>query len=155
MAIEIERKFLILPDKLPRLENGTRIEQGYIPTENGTTVRVRLADELAFLCIKSPASSFSRNEYEFAIPQTEATEMLTKVCHSQRVEKYRHRITHNGMLWELDVFLGSNQGLVVAEVELQSEDQTVDLPEWIGEEVTKDGRYSNYALAMNPWCNWH
>ena len=154
MAIEIERKFLILADKLPDLENGTPMEQGYIPTSNGTTVRVRVAGERAFLCIKTQTNHFSRHEYEFPIPVNDAREMLNLACHSQRIEKNRYLISYQGLQWEIDVFLGENSGLIVAEVELQSEDQPVPLPGWIDLEVTNESRYSNYDLAMNAYCNW-
>jgi adenylate cyclase len=154
LAVEIERKFLIVQDKLPALENGTPIEQGYIPTANKTTVRVRITGNNAFLCVKSPKRNFSRLEFEFAIPVIDAREMLGVACHAQRIEKLRYLVPLQELTWEVDVFLGANKGLIVAEVELQSEDQSVPLPEWIEEEVTEDNRYSNYALAMHPYNLW-
>ena len=154
MAVEIERKFLIVKDKLPALEKGTPIEQGYIPTANETTVRIRIAGDNAFLCVKSPKDNFSRHEYEFAIPVIDAREMLGVACHAQRIEKLRYLVSLQELTWEIDVFLGANKGLIVAEVELQTEDQSVLLPEWIEKEVTEDNRYSNYALAMNPYKLW-
>jgi len=154
LAVEIERKFLILENKLPILESGTAIEQGYIPTENGTTVRVRVAGDNGFLCIKSQAYNFSRHEYEFAIPLADAREMLNKVCHAQTIEKLRYLVRHQDLIWEIDSYQGANKGLIVAEVELQSEDQPIQLPEWIDIEVTDDPRYSNYSLALNPYINW-
>jgi len=154
LAVEIERKFLIIKDKLPVLDNGIAIEQGYIPTKNGATVRVRITGENAFLCIKSQPSNFSRNEYEFAIPISDAREMLEKVCNSQPIVKLRFLIPHQGFLWEIDVFDGENKGLIVAEVELLSEDQQVHLPEWVAKEVTSDKRYNNSYLALNPYSTW-
>lgn len=153
MAIEIERKFLVKVDKLPRLENGMRIVQGYIPTVNGTTVRVRLAGEKAFLGVKSVASGFSRHEYEFPIPLEDAREMQREVCLAA-IEKQRYFIPQGEVTWEIDVFGGENEGLIVAEVELQSEDQSITLPDWIAEEVTLDPRFGNYSLARDPYSTW-
>jgi adenylate cyclase len=154
MTIEIERKFLVRSDKLPELTQGVRIEQAYIPTGNGSTVRVRLAGDQAFIAVKGRASNLSRREYEFAIPVADATEMLGTVCAEARVEKRRYLLEHAGLTWEVDVFEGANEGLLVAEVELDTEDQFVELPEWVGDEVSLDRRYSNYSLALYPYNNW-
>lgn len=154
MALEIERKFAVLADKLPALENGTTISQGYIPTANGTTVRVRIAGNNAFLCIKTQADNFSRHEYEFPVPVDDAVEMLDKVCHDRKIEKCRYLVSQHKLQWEIDVFHGENEGLIIAEVELNSEQDQVTLPEWIDCEVTNDPRYSNYALALEPYGSW-
>ena len=154
MAIEIERKFLVKVDKLPRLENGLRITQAYIPTANGTTVRVRLAGEKAFLGVKTLASGFSRHEYEFPIPPEDAREMLREVCLAAAIEKQRFFIQQGQLTWEIDVFGGKNEGLIVAEIELQSEDQSVTLPDWIAEEVTLDPRFGNCSLSRDPYSTW-
>ena len=154
MAVEIERKFLIVKDKLPVLDNDIAIEKGYIPTKNGTTVRVRIAGENACLCIKSQPNNFSRNEYEFAIPINDAREMFEEICNSQPIVKLRYLIAHQDLRWEIDVFDGRNRGLIVAEVELLSEDQKVHLPEWVAKEVTRDKRYNNSYLALNPYSTW-
>ena len=155
MAIEIERKFLVVSDKLPALQNATLIQQAYIPTANGTTVRVRLAGDQASLAIKTQAGNLTRREYEFAIPVLDAREMLREVCLANLVEKQRFPVQHGGLTWEIDVFRGSNDGLIVAEVELDREDQKLDLPLWVDEEVTYDLRYSNYNLATSPFFSWH
>ncbi|MEZ5490622.1 MAG: CYTH domain-containing protein [Gammaproteobacteria bacterium] len=154
MAIEIERKFLVKVDRLPRLENGLRIVQAYIPTANGTTVRVRLAGEKAYLGVKSVASGISRREYEYAIPMEDAQEMLREVCLAAAIEKQRFFFPQGEVTWEIDVFNGENNGLIVAEVELQSEGQLLTLPDWIAEEVTMDPRFGNHSLARNPYSTW-
>jgi CYTH domain-containing protein len=154
MAIEIERKFLVLSDKLPELKDGIPIKQGYISTTDGINVRVRLAGDKAFLCVKSPARNISRAEYEYEIPPRDGQEMLESVCSLQLVEKHRYHLHHEGLLWEVDIFSGANQGLILAEIELTSEDQSINTPHWIGEEVTLNSRYSNSQLAMIPYCNW-
>lgn len=154
MAIEIERKFLVARDKLPSLIDGTLIRQAYIPTANGTTVRIRLAGELALLGIKTAAVNFTRQEYEYPIPVSDAREMLDQVCSDKLIEKHRYLIEHGGLTWEIDVFHGSNEGLIVAEVELESEQQNIELPDWVLEEVTCFSQYSNNSLATSPYCTW-
>jgi len=154
VAIEIERKFLVKSGKLPALHNAILIQQAYIPTANGTTVRVRLAGDKALLGIKSQAVNLTRREYEFLIPVADAKEMLKEVCSANLVEKQRYLVQHAGLTWEIDVFQGNNDGLIVAEVELDSEDQQIDLPHWVDEEVSGDPRYSNYNLATMPYCSW-
>lgn len=154
MALEIERKFLIATDKLPALDNGIPIVQGYIPTSNGTTVRVRIAGEQGFICVKSRKTQLSRNEYEFPIPIADARELLANACHDRRIEKHRFLIPQQELKWEIDVFHGSNKGLIVAEIELQSEDQIFALPDWICDEVTYDNKYSNFNLTIHPYSHW-
>jgi len=154
MAIEIERKFLVLQEQLPPLADGVRIEQAYIPTSTGITVRVRLAGDTGFIGIKTRTTNLSRNEYEFPIPPEVAMEMFGAVCQGARIEKHRYLLEHDGGLWEIDVFGGANEGLIVAEIELDREDQAISLPAWIGEEVTFDARFSNYNLANNPYSDW-
>ncbi|MBT8147861.1 MAG: CYTH domain-containing protein [Gammaproteobacteria bacterium] len=154
MAIEIERKFLVIRHKLPALHNPTPIQQAYIPTTNNTTVRIRLAGQRALLTIKSRAVNLTRSEYEFPIPFEDAREMLDEVCSTNLVEKQRYLVPYAGLTWEIDVFHGSNDGLIIAEVELEQEDQQVDLPDWAGEEVSHDPRYNNHSLAMSPYSSW-
>jgi CYTH domain-containing protein len=154
MALEIERKFLVKRDRLPALTDPTLIRQAYIPTANGTTVRVRLAGEQGMLAVKTKAVGLTRHEYEFPIPAADAREMFEKVCGTKLVEKQRYLVSHSGMTWEIDIFLGSNDGLVVAEIELTGEDQAIDLPDWAADEVTHDPRYSNFSLATAPYCGW-
>ena len=154
MAIEIERKYLVQRDRLPTLNDGTLIQQAYIPTTNGTTVRVRLAGQRALLTLKTPTVNLTRREYEFPIPVADAREMLNEVCSVSLVEKQRYLVKHAGLTWEIDVFEGRNDGLIVAEVEIEREDQPIELPDWVGEEVSHDPKYSNYALSAYPYSSW-
>lgn len=154
MGVEIERKFLIDKNSLGPLSNGYQIKQGYIQTIDLTTVRVRIRDEEAFLTLKSKNQGTSRLEFEYPIPLKDANEMLSKFCHSARVEKTRYLISHQGHTWEIDVFEGENKGLVVAEIELQSEDETFILPKWVKEEVSNDARYYNANLIEYPYSQW-
>lgn len=154
MAIEIERKFLVHHAQLPPLENGIAIRQAYVPTANGSTVRVRLADDRAILAIKSPSVNMARHEFEYVVPIADAMEMLGSICDKNQVVKTRYLHDYEGMTWEIDIFHGSNDGLIVAEVELERIDQEVVLPHWVREEVTGDRRYSNFNLAKSPFSGW-
>ena len=154
MAIEIERKFLVNQTELPPLENGIAIRQAYVPTANGSTVRVRLADDRAILAIKSPSVNMARQEFEYEIPVVDAMEMLGSICDKNQVEKTRYLHDYQGMTWEIDIFHGANDGLIVAEVELERIDQEVELPHWVRAEVTGDRRYSNFNLAKSPFTGW-
>lgn len=154
MAVEIERKYLVIKDRLPELSNGERIVQSYIPTTNHSTVRIRLSGASAFLTLKGPTHGISRAEFEYPIPATDAHEMLTRLCAPGVIEKQRYKILHDGMVWELDVFEGINKGLILAEIELISETQAFTLPDWVGAEVSADLRFSNRALMDSPWPEW-
>ncbi len=154
MGVEIERKFLIDETKLPTLKNGYAIKQGYIQTVDHITVRIRVRDKEAFLTIKGKSQGASRLEFEYPIPLDDAEEMLTNLCHASRVEKIRYLVEHERHTWEVDIFEGSNQGLIIAEIELQSEDEDFSLPEWVGEEVTHDKRYFNVNLVERPYTSW-
>ena len=154
MGVEIERKFLINEKKLPTLKNGYDIKQGYIQTVDQTTVRIRIRDREAFLTIKGKSQGASRLEFEYPIPLNDAEEMLTNLCHASRVEKTRYLVEHEGHTWEVDIFEGSNQGLIIAEIELKSEGETFSLPEWVSEEVTHDKRYFNVNLVEHPYQEW-
>ncbi len=154
MAIEIERKFLVKREKiLPLLSHGTFFEQGYIATEEFTTVRIRIAGEKAFLTIKGKTEGMSRAEFEYPVPLSDAQEMLNRFC-CRTIKKTRYLIPHGRHTFEVDLFEGDNEGLIVAEVELSSETEEVKLPEWIAEEVTHDKRYYNSELINNPISNW-
>lgn len=154
MGIEIERKFLLKDESFKALaESKHSFRQGYIEGSEMATVRVRIADEKGFFTIKSKAVNFSRSEYEYEIPLKDAEEMLDKLC-GNKVEKYRYIVMNEGNRWEVDEFLGENAGLLVAELELQSEDETFALPSWLGEEITHDIRYRNSYLAENPYKSW-
>lgn len=156
MALEIERKFLVKGDFRKQVESVTRIMQGYICAEPGRTVRIRIADDKAFLTIKGPAdaSGMSRYEFEQEVPYSEALE-LQKLCIPGSIEKERFHVNFEGKCWEVDVFYGANEGLVLAEIELSSPDETVILPDWIGKEVTNDKRYYNSKLTKEPYNTWN
>jgi adenylate cyclase len=154
MGIEIERKFLIDTSKLPTLKNGYQIKQGYIKTVDHTTVRVRIRDQEAFLTIKGKSVGASRPEFEYPIPLQDANEMLNKLCQTSFIDKTRYLMKHEGHVWEVDIFRGQNLGLVIAEIELESEDETFTLPYWVTKEVTDDKRYFNSNLIEHPYSNW-
>ncbi|EDZ61645.1 adenylate cyclase [Sulfurimonas gotlandica GD1] len=154
MALEIERKFLIDIDKLPILANGYDIKQGYIQTKDKTAVRVRVKGDEAFLTIKGESVGATRLEYEYAIPVVDANEMLDMLCGKPIIDKTRYLLKHKNHLWEIDIFHKENEGLIVAEVELESEDESVELPEWIVKEVTEDARYYNSNLLEHPYSQW-
>lgn len=154
MGVEIECKFLIDKTKLPTLKNGYAIKQGYIQTADHTAVRIRIRDKEAFLTIKGKCRGASRLEFEYPIPLSDAEEMLTNLCQSSLIEKTRYLVEHEGHTWEIDVFDGSNKGLIVAEIELESEDEDFSLPEWVSEEVTQDTRYFNSNLIERPYTHW-
>jgi len=154
MATEIERKFLVKGDEWRSLARGVVYRQGYINTENGCTVRVRLVGTQGYLTLKSPTVGISRTEYEYNIPGEDAREMLETLCDRPQIEKTRYKIPRDGVIWEVDEFAGENQGLIMAEVELTDENQTVELPDWIGKEVSGDRRYFNSYLAQHPFSRW-
>jgi CYTH domain-containing protein len=118
------------------------------------TVRVRTIDDKGFLTIKGITIGATRREYEYEIPMADTNEMLDELCEKPIIEKTRFKISHAGLTWEIDEFAGVNQGLIVAEVELESEDQNIDFPPWVGEEVSGDPRYFNSNLIANPFANW-
>lgn len=152
MAIEIERKFLIVGEGW-RSAPAVYFCQGYLNRSKERTVRIRVAGEQGYLTIKGATSGVSRAEFEYEIPLADAQQMLT-LCDGPLIEKYRRKISYEGMLWEVDEFLGENQGLVVAEIELESEHQKFAKPDWVGEEVTQDARYYNSNLSAQPFCKW-
>ena len=155
MAIEIERKFLLADDGWRSIaDNGTRLVQGYLLGAKQASVRVRIEGKQAFLNIKSATIGTRRQEYEYAIPMQEAEEMLTSLCEKPLIDKIRYNVYHQGQHWEIDVFSGDNTGLLVAEIELEDEQQAVILPRWIGEEVSHDPRYYNVNLVKHPYSIW-
>ena len=147
MSIEIERKFLVLGDFMPFVQKKEKIAQGYLCASYERTVRVRLKGDSAFITIKGPSNEngFSRVEYEYAIPFADAEEML-RLCETI-IEKERHYVPVANHLYEIDVFHGAHEGLVIAELELQSEEEFFEKPGWLGEEVTGDKRYYNAYLS--------
>ncbi len=154
MGKEIERKYLVKNAEFKNLAKGTSYRQGYLSTVKERTVRVRTIDEKGYLTIKGITIGASRVEYEYEIPAKEADDMLSNLCEKPLIEKNRYKIPFAGLTWEVDEFFGDNDGLVVAEVELQSEDQKIELPSWVGAEVTSDPRYFNSNLTKNPFKNW-
>jgi len=152
MAIEIERKFLLVGDQW-RSAPAVYFCQGYLNRNKARTVRIRVAGNLGYITIKGESTGATRVEFEYEIPLAEAKQLLC-LCERPLIEKYRRKILYEGMLWEVDEFLGQNQGLVVAEIELQSEDQVFSKPEWVGQEVTHDVRYYNSNLSVKPFLTW-
>ena len=152
MATEIERKFLVEGTSW-RQSNSVRLSQGYLNRDKHRTVRVRIAGDKAFLTVKSVREGVTRAEFEYEIPVADAEQML-KLSDGPVVEKNRHVIERDGLKWEVDEFLGENAGLVMAEIELTSEDQPLSRPAWLGREVTDDNRYYNSNLAAHPYKQW-
>ena len=155
MSKEIERKFLVIGDSWRSLAQGTHYRQGYLNSAKERTVRIRTINDKAFMTIKGPTVGITRMEFEYEIPHNECVEILNHLAEQPIVEKIRYKIPLNGLVWEIDEFLGVNNGLIVAEVELQSEDQEFEKPEWIGEEVSGDPRYFNSNLVKNPYTTWN
>lgn len=153
MATEIERKFLLKPDAWEPDHEGRRMTQGYLSRDPDRTVRVRIAGAEAFMTVKSRRTGISRTEIEFPIALEHARELMA-LCHQPVIDKTRHEVRHDGMLWEVDVFHGANDGLIVAEIELPAEDTPFTLPDWIGEEVSDDPRYTNSRLSEQPFQSW-
>jgi len=155
MAVEIERKFLVINDDWREgADQGTLFRQGYLSASQHASVRVRIEGENANLNIKSATLGIRRSEYEYPIPLTDAEEMLDNLCEKPLIEKHRYHVAHAGHLWEIDIFSGENAGLVVAEVELKDENEAISIPEWIGEEVSNDPRYYNVCLVKEPYKDW-
>ena len=154
MPLEIERKFLV-NDQWKNVDKGEGVlyEQGYLMMEPGKTVRVRLAAEQGFLTIKGKTTNLSRPEFEYEIPKEDAQTLLDQFCMS-KLSKKRYKIAHQGHVWEVDEFLGDNEGLIMAEVELSDERESFALPEWIGQEVSKEEKYTNASLSIHPFKHW-
>jgi len=155
MAIEIERKFLVDGDLWASLGKpaGKLFKQGYILSDDKRTVRVRVTDEAAYLTLKGSTTGISRSEYEYTIPIGDGNEILAGLTISA-IEKMRYFIPFGNHLWEVDVFSGDNEGLIVAEIELSSEDEAFEKPEWVTNEVSDDHRYSNASLSVSPYKDW-
>lgn len=154
MATEIERKYLVKGDSWRSLAVASTYCQGYIPTQGNSTVRVRIVGDKGYLTVKSPKVGFSRLEFEYLIPLNDAQEMLITLCARPLVEKMRYKVEWAGLIWEVDEFDGVNKGLILAEVELSHENQLIDLPNWVGEEVSHDARYFNSNLVKHPFTQW-
>jgi CYTH domain-containing protein len=154
MAQEIERKFLVKRDVWTPAGPGTPYRQGYLSAQKERVVRVRIQGGEARLTVKGATVGLTRAEFEYPIPVADAAAMLDGLCERPLVEKDRHVEVHGGKTWEIDVFHGENEGLVVAELELASEDEPFTKPAWAGEEVSRDPRYANANLARNPYARW-
>ena len=155
MATEIERKFLVTGDFSRQVISAQRIVQGYISSQPGRTVRVRIRGEEGFLTIKgaSDEKGLSRYEFEQKIPLADAEELL-KLCEPGAIDKIRNLVPAGKHTWEIDVFHGENEGLILAEIELASEDEPFERPDWIGQEVSGDRRYYNSMLTKHPYKQW-
>lgn len=154
MAIEIERKFLL--KYFPNVDHETRVSitQGYLNLDKNKTVRVRVSGSSAFLTVKGLTQGASRKEFEYPIPLDDARDMLM-MCKETSITKDRIFLAYQGKdIWEIDIFHGKNSGLIVAEIEVSSEDYEINLPDWIGEEVTNDPRYYNSNLIIHPFNTW-
>ncbi len=154
MGKEIERKFLVDLSLLNNLPEGLKIRQGYIPAQ-GATIRVRIMNDSAYLTLKGRSEGITRSEFEYPIPIDDAKDILEELCTPPIIEKTRHKINFGDHTWELDIFEGENSGLVMAEVELESKDETVILPPWVTKEVSGDKRYFNANLRINPYISWN
>lgn len=159
MAIEIERKFLLLNDAWRKsVSSASTMRQGYFagPAEEQqrASIRVRVEDQHAYLNIKSYELGISRQEYEYEIDRDDAEKMLATLCEKPLIEKTRYRVNIDKHTWEIDVFDGDNAGLVVAEIELMQENEYFEKPSWLGKEVSDDPRYYNVSLIKHPFKDW-
>ena len=155
MGIEIERKFLVRNTDWKTLVAASHsCTQGYIALEGSGSVRVRVLGNKGFLTLKGPRIGLRRTEFEYEIPKAEAEVLLESFCDEAHISKIRHEVNYGGNVWEIDEFTGENAGLTLAEVELDQEDQSVSLPDWIGKEVSEDVRFFNARLARHPITTW-
>jgi adenylate cyclase len=153
MALEIERKFLVNENNW-RNGQGTMYRQGYLNSDENRNVRVRVIGDRGYLTVKGISQGATRVEYEYEIPKPDAEDMLDNLCEQPLIIKKRFKIEFKGFVWEVDEFLGENQGLIIAELELESENQVFIKPEWIGKEVTGDPKYFNSNLIHRPFSMW-
>ena len=155
MPIEIERKFLVRKDFWYAIQKpeGEEILQGYLVSEPALTIRIRITDKNCFLTIKGPSKNASREEFEYPVPCKDAREIFDLFA-KNKIEKTRYRLQVEGKTWEVDEFFGDNEGLIVAEIELEKEDEIFNQPQWLGEEITVDERYKNSTLAAHPFTTW-
>jgi len=158
MPKEIERKFLLKNDSWRTgAVSRSLLCQAYARFQGDThrLLRVRLTDDQAFLTLKGPACGCTRSEFEYPIPHRDAEEILKIFCGPGQIEKYRYRVPSGRHVWEVDEFLGANAGLVLAEIELNAPDESFDLPDWIGREVTGEVRFYNARLLEHPYREWN
>lgn len=154
MGKEIERKYVVNKALWQAADAGTHFKQGYLNSQKERVVRVRIEGDRAKLTIKGVSVGLTRSEFEYPIPVEDAAILLDKLCEQPLIDKHRHKEVHGGKTWEIDVFHGDNDGLVVAEIELQAEDETFEIPRWAVREVSSDPRYFNSNLLKNPYRNW-
>ncbi|BEV72770.1 MULTISPECIES: CYTH domain-containing protein [unclassified Paludibacterium] len=153
MGMEIERRFLVTGDAWRELGEPVVYRQGYLSVDPARTVRVRVVGKQAWLTLKAKVTDTSRHEFEYEIPLADALTMLDTMC-PMLIDKRRTRVMHGGMLWEVDEFDGANAGLILAEIELPDEQTPFERPDWLGAEVTADGRFTNAWLSDHPYCQW-
>jgi adenylate cyclase len=153
MGIEIERKFLVGDDSWRHGATGTDYRQGYLAVAQRCSVRVRIADNEAWLTVKSRDGGLTRHEYEYPLPHDDA-EGLLALCEPVVISKTRYLVNCGDHRWEIDEFHGDNDGLIVAEIELSHEDEVFEKPRWLGKEVSDDLRYYNAALSSRPYRLW-
>lgn len=155
MGVEIERKFLLSSSEWRKeVTSQTRMKQGYLSRGSQSSVRVRIAGESAKISVKSTKDGISRLEYEYDIPMQDAEELLEKVAHRPLIEKIRYIIPKGKHRWEVDEFFGENQGLLMAEIELDDAGEDFEHPPWLGAEVSDDVRYYNSSLSESPYSEW-
>lgn len=156
MGIEIERKFLVANDSWRKdVISETRLKQGYLANQERASVRVRIGGDKAYLNIKSATLNIRRSEFEYEVPVSDAEEMLEQVAIRPFIDKTRYKVKWGEHIWEVDLFHGENEGLIVAEIELEAEDESFQIPEWVEKEVSGDPKYFNVCLVKNPFCKWN
>ncbi len=154
MGKEVERKFVVDQALWRPADKGIHFKQGYLNSQKERVVRVRIEGDRAKLTIKGVSVGITRSEFEYAVPVDDATLLLDHLCEQPLIDKHRHKEVHGGKLWEIDVFHGDNEGLVVAEIELAAEDEAFETPAWAVREVSSDPRYFNSNLLRHPFKLW-
>ena len=154
MGKEIERKYVVNTSAWKPRDAGTHFKQGYLNSQKERVVRVRIEGDRAKLTIKGVSVGVTRSEFEYSIPAEDAAILLDNLCEQPLIDKHRHKEVHGGKTWEIDVFHGDNEGLVVAEIELGAEDEKFEVPAWAVREVSSDPRYFNSNLLKNPYKTW-
>jgi adenylate cyclase len=155
MGVEIERKFLVADTAFLSGLAGERLQQAYIAVTEHATVRVRIGGDRAWLTLKGRSEGIRRREFEYEIPLTHAAVCIAELSSGPIVDKTRYRVAHRAHVWEVDVFHGENEGLVIAEIELSHDDEVFECPAWLGAEVSGDPRYYNSSLASRPYRSWN
>src|ERR1041385_4432457 len=152
MGVEIERKYLVKAELWKKIkpQKSFAVKQAYLSRDPEKTIRIRVAGEKGFITIKGPSKGISRKEYEYEIPVGDAEELISEFTKNV-IEKIRHHVLYKENLWEVDEFKGDNEGLIIAEVELDSENQKPELPEWVDKEISLDKRYANSNLIAKPF----